>query len=204
MANNNYTYEYINEESINCELICNICYKPFAEPISTPCNHKFCHHCIKQWIDMKKTSCPICRCQIKSINQCIQVSPHLQNLLDQLPIKCFVCGDLKLKRIDFNDHINKACPKINVLCSAADIKCPWIGTREELEKHISTCKFAPLRSILAQMISENEQLNIKYEQLNIQNEQLYIQKQQLYIKKQQLYIQKQQRGLIKEQIMKNN
>ncbi|CAF1493036.1 unnamed protein product [Rotaria sordida] len=160
---------------------------------------------------MKKTSCLICRCQIKSINQCIQVSPHLQNLLDQLPIKCFVCGDSQLKRIDFNDHINKACPKINVLCSAADIKCPWTRTREELEKHIPTCKFAPLRSILAQMISENEQLNIKYEQLNIENEQLkfkneqlYSEKQQLYIRKQQLYIQKQQLGLIKEQIMKNN
>ena len=40
---------------------CNICFSDTPlNPISTPCNHKFCYECIKKWI-YKKPNCPCCR-----------------------------------------------------------------------------------------------------------------------------------------------
>ncbi len=164
MINNNHKYDYMDEKSIDFELMCSICNKPFVEPISTPCDHTFCRECIQRWIEKKKKSCPQCRHPIKSIDQFIQVSRPLRNMLDRLQIKCSMCGQTSLQRDNINDHINKVCPKINISCSAADIKCPWTGLREELEKHLTTCKFEPLRSLLVQLITENQQLNTEKQQ----------------------------------------
>jgi len=104
--NNNRQYEYMDESSINSELLCSICNKPFIEAVSTPCDHTFCSACIKQWIEKGCKSCPQCRQQIKSVDQCIQVSRPLRNILDRLRIKCLTCGQTNLQRDNFNDHIN--------------------------------------------------------------------------------------------------
>jgi hypothetical protein len=165
MSNNKCEYEYLDETSINPELLCTICNKPFVNPVSTPCDHTFCCGCIQRWIEKNNQSCPTCRRQIQSIDQCTQVSRPLRNILDRLQIKCLICNQTGLQRDHFNDHMNKVCPKMNVSCPAVDIKCPWTGLREELEKHLTTCKFEPLRSLLNQLLTENRQLDIEKQQL---------------------------------------
>jgi hypothetical protein len=79
-------------------------------------------------------------------------------MLDQLQVQCTSCEQTGLQRGNFSDYINKFCPKATVECEAADIKCPWKGLREELQNHVSTCVFEPLRPVLATLIAENQQL----------------------------------------------
>jgi hypothetical protein len=165
----------MDETSIHSELICIICKKPFVEPVSTPCDHTFCRECLKQWIDKNKKTCPTCRHPILSIDLVTQVSRPLRNMVDRLRIKCLMCNETGLQRDNFNDHIGKVCPKIKVSCSAVDIKCPWTGLREELQKHLTTCTFEPLRPLLVQLITENQQLSNEKRQLSEQIQQQNIQ-----------------------------
>jgi hypothetical protein len=78
--------------------------------------------------------------------------------LDQLRVRCRLCEDTGLQRGNFNDHINKGCPKAALQYQAADIKCPWKGLRDELQNCASVCFFEPLRRILTTLITENRQL----------------------------------------------
>ncbi|CAF4917966.1 unnamed protein product, partial [Rotaria sp. Silwood1] len=80
-----------------------------------------------------------------SINELTQASRPLRNILDQIRVRCTLCAETGLQRGNFVDHINKICPKSVVPCQAADIKCRWKGPRDELQSHISTCVFEPLR-----------------------------------------------------------
>jgi hypothetical protein len=175
MTNNNSQYEYMAESSINSELMCSICNKPFFQPVSTPCDHSFCRECIQRWIEKNNKSCPTCRHQIKSMDEFTQVSRPLRNMLDQLQIKCSKCGQTDLQRDHFNDHISKVCLKVNVSCSAADIKCPWTGLREGLQTHLKTCQFEPLRVLLTQLITQNREVNTEKQHLNEQIKQHNIQ-----------------------------
>ncbi|CAF4011207.1 unnamed protein product, partial [Rotaria sp. Silwood1] len=50
-------YEYMNENSIDAELKCPLCYQPFQLPVSAPCGHTFCHICINPWI-IRQSTCP--------------------------------------------------------------------------------------------------------------------------------------------------
>ncbi|CAF2795037.1 unnamed protein product [Rotaria sp. Silwood2] len=93
-----------------------------------------------------------------SINELTQASRPLRNILDQIRVQCTLCAQTDLQRGNFVDHINKICPKSVVPCQAADIKCPWQGPRDELQSHISTCVFEPLRPVLSSLIAQNRQL----------------------------------------------
>jgi hypothetical protein len=42
---------------------CGICHENKNDIIQTPCNHHFCHTCIREWINIKST-CPNCRATI--------------------------------------------------------------------------------------------------------------------------------------------
>lgn len=175
MVNNNHKYEYMDDVIVDSELICSICNKPFDEPVSTSCDHTFCQSCIKQWIEKGKKSCPTCRQKITSPDQFTQVSRPLRNILDRLHIKCLTCGQTGLQRDHFNNHINKLCQKVHVVCSAADIKCPWSGLREELTNHLTICQFEPLRTLLSKLLTENQQLLTDKQQLSEQVRQHKIQ-----------------------------
>ncbi|CAF0914547.1 unnamed protein product [Adineta ricciae] len=157
--------EYINEDSIDSNLICSICQKPFKEPVCTSCDHTYCKQCITRWLTSNKTkSCPTCMKQPLSTKELVQASRPLRNMIDQLRVRCVLCEQADLQRGNFLDHIDKICPKTTTGCQAADIKCPWKGTREELPAHLPTCIFEPLRPILGYLIAENNQLKKKIEQ----------------------------------------
>jgi hypothetical protein len=151
--------EYIDEDSIDPNLTCSICHKPFVDPVCTPCDHTYGRTCITRWLTEDiKYCCPTCLKQPLLIKDFTQASRPLRNMLDQLRVRCTLCEETGLQRGNFNDHINKVCPKATVQCQAADIKCPWKGPRNELQSHASACIFEPLRPVLATLIAENRQL----------------------------------------------
>ena len=154
-------YEYSYETTIDRELICNICMTPFTDPVCcTSCGETLCRKCIAYLIEMRKDSCPNCRQKIM-ITRLNNASRPLQSMLDQLDVKCTVCGQTNIQRGNFNDHIDRVCPKMVVSCSASDIKCPWRGQRDQLHRHLINCQFEPMRPVFNQFIIENQQLKDK-------------------------------------------
>jgi hypothetical protein len=163
---NNINYKYMDETSIDRELICIICNAPFNDPLCTPCDHTFCRKCITRWIDKGKPECPTCRHESLSVESLIKASRTVRNMLDRLPVKCIFCGKTGLQRGNFSDHTSKVCSKVHVPCPSADIKCPWTGSRDELNNHIATCVFQPFRSILTELMTKNQQLEEQINQLS--------------------------------------
>jgi hypothetical protein len=78
------------------------------------------------------------------------------------------CGQSGIQRGNFNDHINKLCPKGTIVCSASDIKCPWSGPRDQLQNHLNTCSYEQLRSILAHLVNTNRRLEEQIQTLTNQ------------------------------------
>jgi hypothetical protein len=151
--------EYVDEESIDPNLICNICHKPLKDPVSTSCDHIYGSACINHWLTSSiHYSCPTCQKQPLLITELVRANRLVRNILDDLRVRCTLCEESGMKRGNFHDHITKVCPKAVVECQAADIKCPWKGKREELDNHVSTCIFEPLRPVLGSLITENRQL----------------------------------------------
>ena len=150
-------YEYLDEISVDPELMCSICHLPFKDPRSTPCDDTFCLECISKWIQTQNRSCPVCRRSL-SIDELTQVNRPIRNMLDRIRVKCITCGQSGLLRGNFKEHVEKTCPKMQILCPSADIKCPWEGQRDQLDEHLSNCAFHSLRYIITPLMTENEQL----------------------------------------------
>jgi uncharacterized coiled-coil DUF342 family protein len=153
----NTTYEYMDRDSIDPELICSICHLPFTDPRHTLCGETFCYECITNWIQTQNASCPICQ-ESLSVDVLTKASRMIRNMLNRLRIKCIVCGQADIQRGDFDDHIQKVCPTTVVFCPSADINCPWKGRRDQLKQHLEDCRFEPMRPVITQFIVENQQL----------------------------------------------
>jgi len=125
-------YEYINEESIEKNLICNLCHKPFIQPVITPCVKTFCRQCVEQAPDYSKQ-------ELLSLTD-----PSVLIALDQIQVKCKLCDEINLERGHFQNHIIKLCPKAIVTCPASENNCHWIGLREEVPIHLSLCSYESL------------------------------------------------------------
>ncbi|CAF1523260.1 unnamed protein product, partial [Rotaria magnacalcarata] len=151
---NGFQYEYMNEASIDSELICIICNKTLEDPQCTPCDHIFCKSCITEWIQRNNMSCPTCR-RLLRIHELIQASRTVRNILGKIHVKCMTCGKIDLERSDFEQHVAIACP---AACLAADIMCPWTGTRGQLDNHLTNCSYQNLRPILMSLMAERQQL----------------------------------------------
>lgn len=172
--------EYVDEDSIDPNFMCGVCQKPFIDPVSTPCDHTYCRECITRWLtENTNHSCPTCLQQPILIKNLTPTSRILRNMLDQIRVRCTLCEQTGLQRGQYPDHINKICLKSIVSCRAADIKCPWKGKREDLDNHVSECKFEPLRPVLSILISENLQLREQVEKHTREIEKLTKQMSQL-------------------------
>ncbi|CAF1099388.1 unnamed protein product [Adineta steineri] len=185
-------YEYMNEASTDPELICTICHSPLEDPCCTPCGETFCRECITKWIQTPNVSCPICRKDL-SIDVLTQPSRNVRNMLDRIPVKCIVCGQDDLWRGNFDDHIQKVCPKTVVSCSAADVNCTWTGQRDQLNQHLLVCQFASIDKVkpaITELITEYQQLKDQVTrqipQINEQQNEIKRLKEQLIQKDTQL------------------
>ncbi|CAF2018622.1 unnamed protein product, partial [Rotaria magnacalcarata] len=170
MASNN-KYEYLNETSIDELLLCPLCKSPFVDPMSSPCQHTVCCQCIKKWLK-KSSTCPICRKSLVENDLKPVTERILLQMLHRLKVKCTECGQTDLERGNFNDHIEKACTNSTVECPSAVIKCPWRGQRDQLNDHLATCAFEPIRPMFSELINENRQLKEQVQQLQMNNQRL--------------------------------
>ena len=171
-------FEYVNESSIDPELICTVCKSPYQDPRCTPCDHTFCAGCIATWVKANSRSCPTCR-QLFLIYDLTPASRIVRNMLDRLLVKCTRCGDMTIRRDQVADHRVKKCPKKSVCCLAAEVRCPWTGTQDQLESHLSSCAFHQLRDVLEELNSENYELREQLAEQNIRLDDLQNQIEQL-------------------------
>ncbi|CAF1406117.1 unnamed protein product [Adineta ricciae] len=70
---------------------------------------------------------------------------------------------------------------MQILCTSADMKCPWEGQRDQLDGHLSKCAFDALRYIITPLMTENEQLKELIGKFHDDNQQLRDQTGQLAI-----------------------
>ncbi|CAF1225421.1 unnamed protein product [Rotaria sp. Silwood1] len=161
----NLNYDYINEELIDKELKCSLCFLPFTAPVSTPCQHAFCMSCITQWLN-KNSSCALCRSQILKKDLTSINVLFIANMLNRLQVKCKACGKTDMRRDEFMNHVKNECPKVIVRCLASPMDCPWNGSRDQLYNHMTTCPFNRLQKIIFELMSINKSLtekNAQYE-----------------------------------------
>jgi hypothetical protein len=141
LTTNDIKHEYMNEESINEHLKCQICTKPFVDPVSTTCeskSHTFCRDCIERWIRTHH-SCPTCSQKLDIEDLTPIRTDNFIDMLNEILVKCLDCNQTGLKRSDFAAHYNENCPKAKVKCPSSDTMCTWTGTRDQLEEHLETC-----------------------------------------------------------------
>lgn len=150
-------FEYIDESTVDPELICHICYSPLQNPFCTSCGETFCRECIVNWIEKQSSHCPHCR-QSLTVENLIPAPRSLRNMLDRLQIKCSVCGQIGIEQANFVEHIQRICPNTIVHCPAANIQCSWSGQRHELNEHLLNCQFELTRPVIIQLTEENQQL----------------------------------------------
>lgn len=132
----NRSYDYMDETSINDEFICIFCRLPFVDPVETPCDKTFCRQCITSWIERGNSSCPLCR-QYLSVDKLTRSPRIIRNILDQLKVKCSICGQINLERSHFDDHIQRICPQMILSCPFSTNHCAWKGQREQLNTHLT-------------------------------------------------------------------
>jgi 6-pyruvoyl-tetrahydropterin synthase len=138
----------LDENSIDCQVMCTICNKQSNDSRCLPCRHTFCGQCIKQWIDKNQASCSTCS-QSTGINNLLEVDCAMIEKVDDLPLKHY---EGKLHGHTFDDSINIAS--------------------SELDRH-SASLFDPLRSILCEFIIQNRQFKEQIKQLEKQSQLQY-------------------------------
>ena len=162
----NIKYEYM-DKTIDEGLMCTICKTPFIDPVSTSCRHAFCRQCINNHL-IKKSICSDCDQPLSSDNL-VPMVLIVCKMVDNLLVKCLGCEQIGIKRSQFDHHIEEICPKTLISCSAADIRCPWKGRANQRSSHTSSCDYERLRSVLTELISENNQLKQEKSSRSIPN-----------------------------------
>jgi len=175
------SYSYVNEQNVDEELKCPICFEPLVSPVVCQnCRNTFCRGCVESL-----NQCPLCVGHLRPL----QEPPRLlTSLLGKLTVKCNVCSKV-VKRGDFINHSdsecpvpcvwgceeiltrsalcshNETCPRIEVSCHANDVGCSFKAYRTVIDAHLSTCPFLALRSLLLTQQTRIQQLEAQIKQL---------------------------------------
>ncbi|CAF4904552.1 unnamed protein product, partial [Rotaria magnacalcarata] len=164
MTSNNF-YEYIDRASIDENLICEVCHNPFLDPVVTQCGSTYCGSCIEQNIK-SGSHCPSQSCNqlLSADHLTLNPTPRLIiSMLDNLRVRCRLCGETNVNRRNFDEHLQGSCPERRIDCSAKDVGCPWSGPRNEHNEHVKMCLFEKLRPMADSLhkVIENQRLDIK-------------------------------------------
>ncbi|KAF2085152.1 hypothetical protein K490DRAFT_11503, partial [Saccharata proteae CBS 121410] len=123
----------------NCDenLVCRICQCPFVEPKALSCDHVFCKSCLYRSFEtqVNRSSCPMCRRQVNTQDEPLDVSHVFNKVLEDLVVRCpnNHLGCLwQSKRCEAQDHVDYHCPHGLVECSAKD--CRQAVPRKDSEK----------------------------------------------------------------------
>ncbi len=174
----NNLYSYMDESSIHPLLKCNLCRKPFVDPVSTQTGDRFCRACIVGVLSRRSIIGSISTKDNHSDQQIPipNLTPVTERLvlemLNNLLVRCTKCGQTDIKRGELEEHVNKFCTQATVLCDAHHLKCSWMGARDELDEHMDECKFEPLRPALEFIFIENAELKKRLDDLEAEINQL--------------------------------
>jgi hypothetical protein len=145
-------YLYMNEEAINPLLKCEICSKPYVDPVVTADERRGCRKCLNQNLSGSELLTPI-------------TEKIILRMLADLLVRCEKCGEIDIRRGDLQEHNETECMLAMVSCTSSDLKCRWRGTRIQLGEHLDICVFEPLRPALGSMIEENKRFKEQINQL---------------------------------------
>jgi len=151
---NKHPYDYINEKAVNKSLLCSSCGRPFVDPVVADDGRYGCKLCFEGVVD-----------SMQPVKEFLILA-----MLNAIEVRCPGCGAEDITRGQLAQHERETCSQANVSCSAADIKCPWRGTRATLDEHEKVCVFEPLRSALKELIDENEKLKERVKKLEQANQ----------------------------------
>lgn len=143
----------MNEEAIDCKLKCSICTEPFRKPVSLQlCRHTFCKKCILKWLRSKQ-NCPICR-GTASQNDIERIrTRNFVHMCNNILVRCTHCNQINIHYGDMASHL-QSCPKVTVLCPAANMQCQWRGLRMELAQHNKICTYQKSPSDIQELLNE--------------------------------------------------
>ena len=134
---------------------------PFNEPVTTICDHDiFARNVLKNGLKGISRVQPVVL-QSLYVKQLTPVKTRLiLNMLDSLSIQCQRCSRTGLQRGNFRRSFEEMSRKKTPTCScsAADIRCLWSGSKNELSSHLEQCPYEQLRPILTELLDENRQL----------------------------------------------
>ncbi len=151
-------FQYMDEDSIDVELKCNICTEPFVDPARIrSCDHTFCRACIEEILE-NSAVCPTCLKSISS-NDLEPGSEMLVTRLNKILGRCEYCNQINIQRGDFSKHLNQVCVKVVVRCPASDYQCVWTGPRDQCANHVAQCTAALKGSFLNQLADVTKQVN---------------------------------------------
>jgi len=171
-------FAYVEEGNIPQELLCDICTRPFEDPIehlpigNGGCSHIYCKKCAGN-----RTTCPHCRNDVKwqlVSTTAPTIQRFLFNPLAELKVTCSLCkgqttrGELKnhlrlclvdcplgcgekAAPKDFETHIG-VCLAVKVRCPAADVMCSWTGPRRNEAAHYKSCPYHQIRPVLSTLM----------------------------------------------------
>ena len=126
MINSAY-YSFVNEDSINPDLKCALCLKPYDDPWThIECDYIFCSSCIEK----VQFNCCHCKKGEKTEFFPLKVNP-ITKLINDLMVKCDFCQK-RMKKSEFPIH-SKTCLS----------QCPFCQQKchiKDFEEHIETCK----------------------------------------------------------------
>ncbi|KAK7877469.1 hypothetical protein WMY93_031809 [Mugilogobius chulae] len=98
-----------SDRNFDENFMCSICLELFSEPVSTPCGHNFCKHCISEaWDTNRPCRCPLCK-EVFFSRPELKVNTLLKELMSQgqkkrkrrnsTEVQCDVCSEPKLKAL---------------------------------------------------------------------------------------------------------
>jgi hypothetical protein len=155
----------MDEKTIHPLLLCDVCKRPFVDPVTAADERRGCRACFtKDSLFQSSSLVPI-------------HEPIVLKMLDNLLVRCTQCEETNILRGVLHKHEQNECKRTVVPCKAADIKCRWQGVRGQLDAHMDECVFQPLRPALEEIILENKQFKKQIEALENSVKQLREQNQ---------------------------
>ncbi|RCK62542.1 TNF receptor-associated factor 4 [Candida viswanathii] len=130
----------ITYKSQTDHLNCPICQQPFINPLTTICGHTFCKECIYECFRMAKRNS-------RSVATTTTTSTTSEDVtgncpLDRTPLDAANINDLFPTPLIVTNLIDE----LKVYCLNKERGCGWVGTRWELEHHVTdSCGYTGIR-----------------------------------------------------------
>lgn len=115
-------------------LTCCICTKLLNEPLMcSSCQISCCKLCIDSWL-LKSNVCPM-QCQEYTY---IEVSKVLKSIMDELKIKCNICGN-ETTLLKYPEHIKK-CKNVKCFNCGSEVNLPQMKIHSKRKKDMKFMK----------------------------------------------------------------